>query len=469
LVTHRLDSGELAMSVERKLFGTDGVRWIVDQQPIDFALKLAQAIASYFPPGSRALVGVDGRMGNPAIYGAVLSALASAGSKVYDAGLIPTPALQLCVRDLGFDYGVMVTASHNPPEWVGIKVVLGDGIEAPPEVDKQIEDLFFSSRLRSTPWFGIKPIERIEICITHYIEAVKKHVDREAIARRNPRIVVDCANSVTSLTSPRVLKELGAKVLSINSDIGMPYRHYEPAPENLQDLMTIVRSVRADFGIAHDGDGDRSIIIDNNGEFIAGDILAVVLSNYTARKHPELPKRIVTAISTSHFLMEKNIIEKGIEVSWTMVGFPHIARRIKELGALSGFEDNGGFAYVPHQPVRDGGMTAALVAEMISRENRDIASLVGEVVKPVIIRTKVPISSREEAAMMIKEIVKAYKGHRMIDIDGVKIIGKDYAFLVRPSGTEPVMRITVEAWDRNIAEKILQELKTTISKVKGGK
>ncbi|MCC6016730.1 MAG: phosphoglucosamine mutase, partial [Desulfurococcaceae archaeon] len=110
------------MSIERKLFGTDGVRWVVDREPIDFALKLAYAISSYFPPGSRVLVGMDGRLGNAAIYGAILSALAAGGSKVYDAELLPTPALQICVRDQGFDYGVMVTASHNPPEWVGLKV-----------------------------------------------------------------------------------------------------------------------------------------------------------------------------------------------------------------------------------------------------------------------------------------------------------------------------------------------------------
>lgn len=456
------------MDIERKLFGTDGVRWIVDKESIEFVLRLAYAIASYFPSGSRALVGMDGRVGNPAIYGAIMSALASSGSKVYDAGLLPTPALQLCVRDLGFDYGIMVTASHNPPEWVGIKVVLSDGIEAPPEVDKQIEEIFFSNRFRRVSWYNIKSIEKFDTALIHYIEAVKKHIDSEAIQRRKPKIVVDCANSVSALTTPRILKELGAKVLSINCDIGIPYRAYEPTPESLRDFMEIVRGIGADFGVAHDGDGDRAIVIDEKGNFVAGDIFAVTLTNYVARKNPELPKRIVTAISTSHFLVQKNIMSRGIDVIWTKVGFLNIARKIKELGsALSGFEDNGGFAYIPHQLVRDGSMTAALVTEMISTETRSLSQFINEVENPVIIRTKVPISSREEVFKIIETLRNGFTNYNRIEIDGIKIVTNSYAFLVRPSGTEPLIRITVESWDRDIAERVLTELISIIQKSRG--
>lgn len=456
------------MEVGRKLFGTDGVRWIVDREPMDFALRLANAIATYFSPNSRALVGMDGRIGNPAIYGLVLSALTMGGAKIYDAGLIPTPALQLCVRDFGFDYGVIVTASHNPPEWVGLKVVLSDGIEAPPEVDKQIEDIMFKEVFRRTQWYNIKYAEKFDICIAHYLESIKKHINIDTISKRKPRIVVDCANSVSALTTPRILKELGAKVLSINSDIGIPYRAYEPTPENIKDLAEIVRSIGADLGIAHDGDGDRAVIVDEKGNVVAGDISAIVLTNYIVKKGVNLPKRVVTAISTSHFLIEKNIIERGIEVIWTRVGFLNIARKIKEFGgALSGFEDNGGFAYVPHQLVRDGSMTAALAIEMISNEGRPISALVEEVQKPVIIRTKINISSRNEVIRIIEKIRELYNNYRRIEIDGIKVIDRDFAFLVRPSGTEPLVRVTVESWSKEIAEKTLNELKIVIEKARG--
>ncbi|ADM28035.1 Phosphoglucosamine mutase [Ignisphaera aggregans DSM 17230] len=456
------------MNMERKLFGTDGVRWIVDKESLDFVLRLAMAIGSYFPKGSRALVGMDGRLGNSAIYGTVLSALSASGSKVYDAGLLPTPALQYCVKEFGFDYGVMVTASHNPPEWVGIKLILSDGIEAPPNVDVEVESILFESKFRRVQWYEVRSIEKFEGAIGYYIDAIKKHVDVEKIRKKQIKVVVDCANSVSALTTPRTLKELGLKVLSINSDIGIPYRPYEPTPENLYELMSIVKAVGADFGVAHDGDGDRAVFIDNLGRFIPGDISAIILSWYVELKRPELPKRIVTAISTSHFLVEENLIKRGIEVVWTRVGFLNIARKIIELGgALSGFEDNGGFAYVPHQLIRDGTMTAALMAEYLASIDTSLASVVDSIKKPIVLREKLPIQSREEGKKIIEGIKEIYRGNRYIDIDGIKVISHNFAFLVRPSGTEPLIRITVESWDRNIAEKTLNELITYIKSIQG--
>ncbi|MEM4506697.1 MAG: phosphoglucosamine mutase, partial [Ignisphaera sp.] len=178
--------------------------------------------------------------------------------------------------------------------------------------------------------------------------------------------------------------------------------------------------------------------------------------------------RIVTAISTSHFLVQKNIVSRGIDVIWTKVGFLNIARKIKELGsALSGFEDNGGFAYIPHQLVRDGSMTAALVTEMISTETRSLSQFINEVENPVIIRTKIPISSREEVFKIIETLRNSFTNYNRIEIDGIKIVTNSYAFLVRPSGTEPLIRITVESWDRDIAERVLTELISIIQKSRG--
>ncbi len=453
----------MSNNIERKLFGTDGVRWIVDREAPDFVLRLAIAIATRFPRGSRVLVGKDGRLGNSAIYGTVVSGLATAGSKVYDAGFIPTPALQFCVKEFGFDYGVVVTASHNPPEWVGVKLVLNDGIEAPPQVDAEVEEILFKSKFRVVPWNDIRSIERFDIAIEHYINSVKRNVDAEKLKRKELKVVVDCANSVSTLTTPRVLRELGLKVITINADIDRPYRPYEPTSETLVDLMNIVKAVHADFGVAHDGDGDRAIFVDNKGQFISGDISAIILSNYIASKNPDLPKKVVTAISTSHFLVEKHLISKGIDVVWTRVGFLNIARKIVELGgAISGFEDNGGFAYVPHQPVRDGTMTAVLMAELLVEESRTLADIINSIEKPTIIRMKIPIRSREEGIEVVDKIREHYKGYRIIDIDGIKVLDKEYSFLVRPSGTEPLLRVAIESWNRDIAERILKEVLSII-------
>jgi phosphomannomutase/phosphoglucomutase len=453
----------------RKLFGTDGVRWVVDKSDPEFPLKLAMAIASYFPKGARALVGRDGRIGNNSVYHIVIGGLISAGTKVYDADYIPTPALQYCVKEMGFDYGIVVTASHNPPEWVGIKVVLSDGIEAPPNVDLEIESILFESKFRRTSWFELKPVEKFEAAIDYYVKGVKKHIDREKLKKKELKVVVDCANSVSALTTPRVLKELGVKTLTINAEIGIPHRPYEPTPDSLKELMQVVKAVGADFGVAHDGDGDRATFIDEMGNFIYGDVSAIILSQYIAERHPGLPRRVVTAISTSHLLSERYFIEKGIEVVWTRVGFLNIARKIIELsGAISGFEDNGGFAYVMHQLVRDGTMTAALMAELIAESDKTLSHLVSSIQKPFIIRAKVPIASREEGLIIVEKLREQYHGYKTFDIDGIKVVMKDAAFLVRPSGTEPLIRITVESWDETRAKSLLSELLRYIDEVKRG-
>ncbi|MEM0026617.1 MAG: phosphoglucosamine mutase [Ignisphaera sp.] len=454
-------------TIERKLFGTDGVRWIVDREDVSFPLRLAMAIASHFPTGSRALIGKDARIGNNLIYNLVIAGLVSAGTKVYDAGFIPTPALQYCVKECGFDYGVVVTASHNPPEWVGIKVVLSDGIEAPPEVDAEIESLLFEAKFRHLSWYDLKPVERFDSAIDYYVNGVKKHFDAEKFRGKEMRVVVDCANSVSALTTPRVLKELGLKVLTINADLGLPYRPYEPTAETLVDLMQIVKAVNADFGVAHDGDGDRAIFVDDQGRFVDGTISAIILTNYVSEKNPNLPRRVVTAISTSHILSDKYLIKNGIEVVWTRVGFLNIARKIAELGgAISGFEDNGGFAYVPHQLVRDGTASAALMADMLIEKSSKLSYIVDSIQKPVILRAKIPITNREEGFAIVEALKTYYSSYETIDIDGIKVVMDSAAFLVRPSGTEPLLRITVESWDEAVSKRILSELLDKVEEIK---
>ncbi len=457
----------MTKTIERKLFGTDGVRWIVDKEDISFPLRLSMAIGSYFPPGSRALVGKDARIGNNLIYHLVIAGLVSTGTKVYDAGFIPTPALQYCVKECGFDYGVVVTASHNPPEWVGIKVVLSDGIEAPPEIDMEIESILFESKFRKASWHDLRSVERFDVAIDYYITGIKKHFDAEKFRKKEMKVVVDCANSVSVFTTPRLLKELGLKVLTINADVGLPYRFYEPTPETLSDLMKIVKAVNADFGVAHDGDGDRAIFIDNEGRFVDGTISAIIMSNYVAKKHANLPKRIVTAISTSHILTDKYFIKNGIDVVWTRVGFLNIARKIVELGgAISGFEDNGGFAYVPFQLVRDGTAAAALMANILIENGEKLSNIVDAIQKPFILRTKIPISNREEGLAIVESLKDYYKSYKIIDIDGIKVIMNNASFLVRPSGTEPLLRIAVESWDEETSKDILSELLSKIEEVK---
>ncbi len=453
----------------KRLFGTDGVRGIVNEWfTPERALRLGLAIGSYFGESAEIVVGRDARAGNEFMVRAVIAGLISSGLRVYDAGLLPTPALQYNVRRRWFEGGVMITASHNPPEYVGVKVVLSDGVEAPREVEVEIERVYWEERFRRVSWTSLgERVRRLDDAIDFYVDGIVSQVDDELIKRREWRVVVDAANNVGALTTPRVLRRLGAKVLTINSDLShIPYREPEPLPNTLKDTSKIVTAVRADFGVAHDGDADRAIFIDDQGRVMPGDRSAALLCKHIAETRPGLPRRVVTAVSSST-LIEEYLRSSGIEVVWTRVGSIVIARKMMEIGALAGFEENGGFMFPPHQYVRDGAMTTALMLEFLARERVKLSEAYDSLPKRYLIKDKLPLPDREVVPKILEAVKSMLEGARFIEVDGVKAIWNGNWVLVRPSGTEPVLRIFVESPTQKEAEELLRKIKSEIMKVLG--
>ena len=453
-----------------KLFGTDGVRGIVnkDMTP-ELALRLGRAIGTFFGPGKKLLVGRDIRVGGEMIKAAVISGLLSTGVQVYDAGLAPTPAIQYVVKKRGFDGGVIITASHNPPEYNGIKVIWHDGIELPRDKEKEVEEIYFEGRFNSVSWREVPREVKIFPYVNDiYVDAVVKHVDTELIRKRGFAIVIDPANSVGALTSPRIAQKLGVKVITINGDLNPLFsgRKPEPTPENLELTAKAVASMGVDFGLAHDGDADRAIVIDDKGRVQWGDRTAILLARYLLEKHPDVPRKVYTAVSSST-LIENVLRPYGVEVVWLKVGAIDIAREMQRRGdALCGFEENGGFMYPPHQLVRDGGMTLALLLEMLAKDKRRISELYDELPQWHLIKTKIHMD-RQTALKVVERVKEHFKNYRLITIDGVKVIAEDFWLLVRPSGTEPLLRIMLEAKDKELAEELLETVKTLISEVLG--
>ena len=451
----------------RRLFGTDGVRGVVNETlTAEMALKLGYAIGTYLGPGSRILLCMDARAGNEMLARATIAGLISAGVKVYEGGLAPTPACQLAVRDWGFDGGVVITASHNPPEYNGIKFIASDGIEAPRSAEEEVEKIYFEARFKPIPWSVLSHmVEKFPLVIDHYIKSVVSKVDKDLIKARKFKVVVDPVNNVGSLTTPKILKELGVKVLTVNAHLdSIPYREPEPNEHSLKETADIVKAVRADLGIGHDGDADRAVFIDEKGRVILGDRAAIILAKYLITKDPDLPKRVVTAVSSS-IMVEEVLRPLGIEVVWTKVGSPIIARVIQESGALCGFEENGSFIYPKHQLVRDGAMTAVLMLELLAREKTKLSILADEFPKYYAIKTKVPMN-REQALQLVNEVRNSYSEYRQITIDGVKVIGDDFWVLVRPSGTEPIARIMLEAKSEEKAKNILNNILKIAERIK---
>ncbi len=207
------------------------------------------------------LLGYDARTSGVMFSKAVISGLNATGCNVFLAGMAPTPSLQFAVKNHKMDGGVLITASHNPPEYNGIKVIWSDGIETSHEQEVEIENIYFDNKIVFAEWDKLGTTQELPGINDEYVQAIKKHVNVPKIAQKHFHVVVDAANSVGGLTAPTLLRELGCKVTTINANIDgtFPGRLPEPRPESLTDLASTVKAIGADMGVAFDGDADRSI------------------------------------------------------------------------------------------------------------------------------------------------------------------------------------------------------------------
>jgi len=452
------------MTGSRRLFGTNGIRGVVNKElTVEMAIKVGAAIGTFFEGGAL-IVGFDARTTGPMLAKAVISGLNATGCNVLLAGMAPTPAIQYAVRTHGTDGGVIITASHNPPEYNGIKVLWKDGIELSREQEITIEDTFFGEKTRYAEWNKIGTTRELAGVIEEYVEAVERHVNVVRIARKHYHVVVDGANSVGSLAAPRLLRELGCKVTTINANIDgtFPGRLPEPRPENLKDLSLTVKAVKADLGVAYDGDADRSVFVDERGEVYWGDkTFALVEKDFLQRNKGE---KIVTPVSSSTLI--KDIADTyGGEIVWTKVGSVTVSHTMKKAKAKLGGEENGGIFYGPHLAVRDGAMAVALILDIMARSGESLSKLVGALPKYYIEKGKLECPERFKEELL-RKLVEQTKGLNVSTIDGVKIWFKDKsAILVRPSGTEPIYRLYSEAKTGERALRLVNEYSLKLKKI----
>ena len=448
----------------RKLFGTNGIRGTVNKELTpEKATKIATATGTFF--GKRnLLLGYDARTSGPMLAKAVTAGLTATGCNVYLAGMAPTPALQYAVKNHRMDGAVIITASHNPPEYNGIKVIWNDGIEISHQQEKEIERIYFEDKPILANWNKLGAEHDFAVANDEYIEAVKKHVNVSEITQKHYHIVVDAANSVGSLTAPRLLRELGCKVTTINANIDgtFPGRLPEPRPENLKELATTVKAVKADFGVAFDGDADRSIFVGENAEVYWGDKTFAVIEKDFLMQNPNA--KIVTPVSSSTLIKDVAEASKG-ELVWTKVGSVTVSQTMKEVKAKLGGEENGGVFYGPHQSVRDGAMTTALILGIMAKTGKTLSGLIAEQPRYFLEKGKVACPE-EKKEKVLEKLVEQVKGANVSTIDGVKIWFEDKsAILIRPSGTEPVYRLYAEAKSHEKALKLIEDYSITLEKI----
>jgi phosphomannomutase/phosphoglucomutase len=362
-----------------------------------------------------------------------------------DLGILPTPGVQYAVRKY-YDGGVMITASHNPPKYNGIKFLDEDGIGIPDDMELAIEKLYFDEEPDRVPYYEMGEISHNDQIIDEYIDEAISKVDVEAIRDANLKVVVDCGSGAGCYTAPYLIRKLGCDVTTLNSqaDGFFPGRDPEPIEENLGELITVVKELNADIGLAHDGDADRTICIDEKGNFVLGDKTFSLVEKQMLKENNG--GTIVTTVATSQAIYDIAEEYNG-KVIATAVGDLLVARKLKDENGLFGGEENGGLIFPDFVYGRDAVMTVAKILEIVAKEKKPISELVSEL--PVYYASKMkiecPDDEKEFVMDSIADEVKNTTEYKLDLTDGVKILKDDGWMIIRPSGTEPIFRCFAES------------------------
>ncbi len=426
---------------KKQLFGTRGIRGpIATKVTPELMLKLGQAVANYVGEG-KIVVGRDARTSSEMLrYTFVAGALAG-GCDVIDVGLVPSPCVAFTVRELGARAGAIITASHNPPPDNGIAFYRSDGMEFLPEEELKLEELIFEKQLKRASWDSLGSMQRHD-AIPRYLEAIKRAVK----VRRGFKVVVDCANGMGAVTTPLLLRELGCKVMTLNSHLDgyFPGHSSEPQPWNLGDLMLTVREVGADLGIAHDGDADRVAMVDERGNFVKHDALIALFAKRAVEAKGG--GAIVTSINTS-VAIEEVVAQAGGQTFRTVLG--NYSAEMLEHGACFAGEP-GKLIFPEFGPWADGVLVAAKMLEVMSLQRKPLSKIFAANV-PVYPMYFEDFKCPEEQKEKLMQGIRKYLSENVsevrdvLDIDGIRVNRKNGSWiLIRVSGTEPKARLVVE-------------------------
>ncbi len=447
-----------------KFFGTNGIRGVFSEDfTLEFVHDMTLAIGTYFQKGP-VLIGYDGRESSPVICKIISSALNSIGIDCNIAGLVPTPCLEFAVKTLGYSGGIMITASHNPPQYNGIKPAAKDGVEISREDELVIEDIYLQKNWIKNPenWGTTGQEQR---AIDVYLKGIISHIDSKLIESKHFKVVLDLGNGAQAVSAPDFCKLLNCETSLVNQNIDgtFPGRGSEPTPQNLSELSETVIKNNADIGIAFDGDGDRSIFCDNKGNILTGDKSALVLIRHILKKNPN--SLVVTCLnsgSNTEVLAE----ESNSKVIRTKVGSVEVSRKMVPIDALIGFEENGGFMYGKHNQVRDGCMTLGLMLDLLATSKKSLYDNITDLPPSFTTKDKVTCSA-ENVSKLVSSLKEEFPNSDTTDGIKITIDSKNWV-MIRPSGTEPIVRVYAESESQgkldDLMSEYIQKVKSIISR-----
>lgn len=432
-----------------KLFGTSGIRGKIGSEvTCELALNVGKSLAHYLGNEGSVVLGYDTRTTNRMLDEAITAGLLESGVDVVKIGMVPTPLVGYATEKLNADAGIMLTASHNPSQYNGIKLWNKNGMAYTSTQESEIEEIYFTKSYISVPWDEVGKLSYNGEIKGRYIDDLVNMVD----IKKGLKIVIDCASGAGSEISPLVFRKAGCEVTTLNSqpDGFFPGRNPEPNADNLGSLMKTVVAVKADLGIAHDGDADRMITVDEKGNISPFDSLLALISK-------EFDGDIVTTVDAG-LCMDESV--KG-EVLRTPVGDVNVAEVIIEKNAAFGGEPSGTWLHPDFCMCPDGILSGLRMAEIVSRDGK-LSELLEAIPQYPNIREKITCTKDEKIRVMenMEELLEGAFDD-IVDVnslDGVRLTFADDSWvLVRPSGTEDYIRITLESRDAGRAEEIREK------------
>ncbi|MDE3175440.1 MAG: phosphoglucosamine mutase [Pseudomonadota bacterium] len=442
----------------RKYFGTDGIRGRANGKlTAELALKVGQAAGLVFQRGEhrhRVVIGKDTRLSSYMIEYAMVGGFTSVGMDVLLLGPVPTPAVAMLTRSMRCDLGVMISASHNLFEDNGIKLFGPDGFKLSDEIERRIEELLdadMTAQLALSPDLG--RARRVDDVVARYIEYAKRTLPRD-VSFEGLRVVVDCAHGAGYKAAPEALWELGAEVIKIGVEPdGLNINHHvgSTSPEALARK---VREMRADIGVALDGDADRMIIVDEKGHIVDGDqILAVIAESW--RADGRLAKPGVVATVMSNFGLERHLGGLGLTLERTAVGDRYVLERMVEKGYNVGGEQSGHMILTDYSTTGDGLVAAMQVLAMVKKLGRPASEVCHrfEPLPQVLRNVRFSGGRPLESESVVRAIASAKEK-----------LGSSGRLVIRPSGTEPVIRVMAEAEDRALVDTLVAEVCDAVAK-----
>jgi len=442
-----------------RLFGTDGVRGVANRDlTVDLALNLAKAAALVLGEAARkdgrrpiAVIGRDPRISGEYLAAAVAAGLAASGVDVYDAGVIPTPATAFLTADFSADFGVMISASHNPAPDNGIKFFASGGHKLADEVEDQIEAAMNSKAL-SPMGSSVGRVQRFadaeDRYIVHLLGAIPNPLD-------GLKIVVDCAHGAASAISPQVFADSGAEVIVIGNDPDGLNINAGFGSTHMSALQSAVLEHNADMGFAHDGDADRCLGVDHDGQIIDGDQLMAILA-LSLKARGELARNTLVATVMSNLGLRLAMREADIEMIETKVGDRYVLEQIREGGYTLGGEQSGHIIFSRFATTGDGILTGLMIAAEVKRTGKSLQELAAQMktYPQVLINVKGVDRSRVDSDQGLKDIVS----------EAEKDLGATGRVLLRASGTEALVRVMVEAADEGTAHSWADRIARVVEK-----